>query len=264
MIDPTLWPPPVVIAHRGSRQLWPENTMHAFEQALETGVEHIETDVHVSSDGVVHCLHDHNIDRTTDGNGLLSQYSAKELERFDAGFRHAPGAGYPFRGLGIRVPRFEDVVAALPEVKFVVELKEDAVVEPLASLIGRTGIGQRLVVGSFSDARLARFRELTGAEVPVSTGVAATRRWLASSRVGRHPATGASALQVPLQMRGLRVVSPRLVSIAHAAGLQVHVWTVNDPQVMSQLLVIGVDGLITDRPDVALEVVADHSSSIRD
>ena len=226
--------------------------MLAFESAVSLGVEHLETDVHVSADGVVHCIHDHTVDRTTDGSGLFSSLSSAEVSRLDAGYRHRDGSSHPFRGQGITVPVFEEVVASFPGVRVVVDLKEDAVVDPLAQLVVRAGLADRIIVGSFSDARIARFRELTGGAVPTSTGAVLSRRWLVRSRLRLVGGGNPSALQLPLQMRGVRVVDERLVDTAHEAGLQVHVWTVNDVSDAARLFAIGVDGIVTDRPDLML------------
>lgn len=256
MLDPDRWAPPVAIAHRGSRQHWPENTMAAFEAAIALGARHIETDVRVSSDGVVHCFHDVTVDRTTDGTGLLRDLTAAEIAQLDAGHRHATAEGHPFRKTGARVPTLEELLVSYPEVNVVVDVKEDDAVVPLARLVEATGAADRLIVGGFSDARIAAFREVTGGAVPTSTGPAASRSWLLASRVGRGHRGPASALQLPLQMRGVRVVDQRLVDAAHERGVQVHVWTVNDPAQMQALFDMGVDGVVTDRIDLCLDLIS--------
>jgi glycerophosphoryl diester phosphodiesterase len=255
MLDPERWNTPVAIAHRGSRLLWPENTMLAFSSAVEVGARHIETDVRVTADGVVHCIHDASIDRTTNASGPFSQHTSQEIARLDAGFGHATSEGYPFRSAGVRIPTFEELAKSFPEIHVVVDLKEDAVVEPMADLVRRLAIGERLIVGSFSDARLARFRDLTDGAVPTSVGSTRARSWLLASRVGQGLSGPGSALQLPLQRGGVRAVDRKLVDAAHSRGLQVHVWTINDPEQMRDLIEIGVDGIVTDRIDLLLEVV---------
>jgi len=235
--------------------LWPENTMVAFAGAIEMGARHVETDVRVSADGVVHCIHDVSVDRTTDASGPVSVFTSEEISMLDAGFGHASQEGYTFRGSGAAIPRFEELITSFPDVHVVVDLKEDAVVEPLADLVERLDIGERLIVGSFSDARLARFRELTDGTVPTSVGSTTARSWLLASRVGRGLSGPGSALQLPLQRGGVRVVDRRLVDAAHARGLQVHVWTINEPNQMQELIEIGVDGIVTDRIDLLLELL---------
>ncbi len=228
--------------------------MMAFESAISLGVEHVETDIRVSADGTVFCLHDHTVNRTTDGFGALSSFSADEVARFDAGYRHRQGSQYPYRGEGNKVPTFEEVAFSFPQVAIVVDMKEDSVVAPFAALVRKTGLGPRLIVGSFSDDRIERFRALTDGEVATSTGADLSRRWLMKSRIGMPGGGGPSALQLPLQMRGLRLVDQKLVDVAHAAGLQVHVWTVNDVDQARRLFGMGVDAIVTDRPDLMLGI----------
>jgi glycerophosphoryl diester phosphodiesterase len=249
-LDQARWPSPVPIAHRGSRLLWPENTLRAFSGALELGYRHLETDLHLTADGVLVCIHDHTVDRTTDGTGEVASFTLTELKALDAGYRHAGDGGFPFRGQGIDVPTFEEVVTAFPEAHFVVDLKVDGLAAPLAELVERLGLHERLLVGAFSDERLDEFRRLTGGEVATSTGPLLSRLWVLTSRVGRGGGGEAQALQLPTQLRGVRVVDEKLVKAAHDAGLQVHVWTVNRKEEMIRLLALGVDGLVTDRPDL--------------
>jgi len=252
------WSPPVAIAHRGSRLLWPENTMEAFAGAVSLGFRHLETDLHLTSDGVLVCHHDLTVDRTTDGSGNVGDLTFAQLNSLDAGYRHVGVGGHGFRGIGVRVPALEEAVLAFPGVSFVVDLKTDRSIEPLHQLIERLGLHDRLIVGSFSDRRLREFRAFSGGRVATSTGAAASRSWLLASRIGRGAGSEASALQLPVRSRGIRVVDRRLVVSAHASGLQVHVWTVNDPVEMIALLDIEVDGIITDRPDLLKEVLVER------
>ena len=232
--------------------------MFAFESALATGVEHLETDIHVSADGVVYCIHDHTVDRTTDGTGPLASLASDVVDRLDAGYHHRDDGGFPYRGQGLGVPTFAELAISFPHARLVVDLKEDSVVGPFADLVGQLGVGQRLIVGSFSDLRIERFRQLTGGRIATSTGSATSRQWLVNSRVGRAGALWPSALQLPLQRRGLRVVDRRLVIAAHNAGIQIHVWTINDAAEMRRLLDLGVDGIMTDEVQLLGEVMAER------
>ena len=250
-----LWRAPVPIAHRGSRYLWPENTMLAFEGAVGMGYSHVETDLRMTRDGVLVCLHDSTVDRTTDGRGPVAGMSFAEVSGLDAGFRHAGAEGFPFRRRGIGVPRFEDLVTGFPSLRVVVDLKADGMAKALGGLIDLHGLHDRVIVGSYHDRRIDELRRVTGGGVATSTGSALTRMWLVASRLGRAAAGNASALQVPTQIRGMRVVDERLVRAAHRWGLQVHAWTVNHPSEMTRLLDMGVDGLVTDRPDLLRQVL---------
>ncbi|MCI0425089.1 MAG: glycerophosphodiester phosphodiesterase [Actinobacteria bacterium] len=250
------WSAPVAIAHRGSRYHWPENTLEAFAGAVSMGYRHIETDVRMTRDGVLVCIHDPTVDRTTEGVGRVAEFDFADLESLDAGHRHSKSNEYPFRGRKIRVPRLEETVASFPDTRFVLDLKADGMAMELARIIDDQDLGERVVVGSFNDRRLREVRRATSGRVPVSTGSARSRSWVAASRMGRSPVGAASALQVPKSLRGVRVVDGKLVAAAHRAGLQVHVWTVNEREEMGRLLDLGVDGLVTDRLDVLREVLA--------
>lgn len=252
------WPTPVAIAHRGSRFLWPENTMEAFAGATAMGLTHLETDLQITGDGVVVCFHDATVDRTTDGAGPLAAMTFGELAGLDAGFRHRGIDGFAHRGLGIRVPTFEELVTSFPAVRLVVDLKADGMARKLARIFEAHSLYDRVIVGSFSDRRLDEIREATANRVMTSTGSLATRRWLLASRLGRGVPGSARALQVPRHSRGVRVVDDRLVRVAHDSGLHVHVWTVNEPGEMRRLLDLGVDGLVTDRPDLLREVLEER------
>ena len=248
-------PEPVVIAHRGSRLLWPENTMTAFQQAAGYGVQFVETDLRVSADGILHCFHDAFLDRTTNGSGAIGSESARDLERLDAGFHHRIDGGYPFRGQGIGVPTFASVLEAFPDFGFIVDVKTDGVVEPLARMIKHRNLAGRLIVGSFSTERLARLREICGQEVATSTGPAETVRAIVAGRLRAWLDPFGSttvALQVPVSWYGVPVVTGELIDVAHRFGKLVHVWTINEVEEMKRLLALGVDGLITDRSDLAI------------
>lgn len=238
--------------------MWPENTMEAFSGAVGLGYQHLETDIHITRDGVPVCIHDDTVDRTTDGSGGVSEFTFAELKELDAGFRHGSHDGYAFRGKGLTVPSLEEVLVSFPDVSFVVDMKIDGCADPLAELLDRFDAHDRLIVGSFSDDRIDLFRDVSAGRVPTSTGTAQSRMWVLASRVGRGVKGEAKALQLPTQIRGVKVVDEKLVQAAHNDGLQVHVWTVNDRAEMERLLDIGVDGVITDRPDVLKELLIER------
>lgn len=257
-LDPERWRPPVAIAHRGSRVLWPENTDTSFQGAYDLGFRHFETDLHLTADGVLVCFHDPTVDRTTDSTGRVEDHSLEELLTLDAGYRHGSSEGFTYREAGVRIPTLEWLLTTLGDTSVVVDMKSDGLAGPLVALIDDLVAHDRLIVGSFSDARLAEFRELSDGRVPTSVGPTLARLWVLASRVGRGAGGEASALQLPTHMRGVRVVDKKLVAAAHDAGLQVHVWTVNTIAEMTRLLDMGVDGLITDRPDLLKELLVDR------
>lgn len=245
------WGTGQVIAHRGSRILWPENTMVAFGGSLEAGADHLETDLHLTADGRLVCFHDPTVDRTTDGRGPVGSHTLAELRRLDAGYRHRLDGRFPFRGKGLRIPTLGEVLATFPEVGLVVDVKEDGLEEPLCELLARMDAWHRVIVGGFSDLRLLKMRRMSEGRALISAGPASVRAWWLGSRIGLGGPTWFSALQIPTSSNGLQVADRRLVAAAHDRGVAVHVWTVNQPAEMDRLWAIGVDGIITDRADVA-------------
>lgn len=243
-----------VIAHRGGSRLAPENTLAAFENAARLGVDGFELDVHVSRDGRAVVIHDSTLDRTTNAAGPVSDRTAAELAQVDAGYHFSRDEGFPFRDRGVGVPTLDEVLERHPAMPVTVELKTEAAVVPALEAVRRAGATRRVLFGSFSFAALEAVRAhgfLTSASVPeVSSAVVRSRFWLAPSRRRRY-----QLLQVPEVKNGTRVVSPRFVKLARAAGLPVQVWIVDDPADMRRLGEWGVTAFISDRPDLALQAL---------
>ncbi len=238
-------PGPLAFAHRGAHGAdGPgENTMAAFAAAVDLGYRYVETDVHLTADGVVVAFHDDRLDRVTDMTGELADLPWSEVRRARVGAEGDP------------VPRLDELLASWPDLRVNIDPKHDRVVEALADVLEDAGAVGRVCCGSFSDARLATLRTRLGPELCTSLGPRGTARLAASALgapVGR-PAGG--CVQVPTHVKGRRLVTPRFVRRAHALDLQVHVWTIDDPDTMGELLDLGVDGLMTDRADLLREVL---------
>lgn len=238
--------------------LWPENTDTSFRGAYDLGYRHFETDLHLTVDGVIVCFHDPTVDRTTDSTGRVEDLTLEQLQTLDAGYRHGTPDGFTYRESGVKVPTLEWLLTTFSDTSVVLDVKSDGLAEPLAALIDDLGAHERLIVGSFSDRWLAEFREITHGRVPTSVGPMTARMWVLASRVGRGVGGDASALQLPTHVRGVRVIDQRLVDAAHTADLQVHAWTVNTITEMTRLLDMGVDGLITDRPDLLKDLLVER------
>jgi glycerophosphoryl diester phosphodiesterase len=249
-------PRPIAIAHRGGAEELPENTLAAFDAAVALGYRHLETDAHLSSDGVVFSFHDHILDRITDRRGRLREVSAAVIAEADAGYHFSPdGASHPLRGAGLRIPTMEQLLTRWQHVFVNIDVKSDAVVEPLTRLLAELDAFDRVCIGSFSDDRLRRVRRLTRGRVCTSMGPAGvTAAWM-GSRAGRMPRLRADCLQVPVRARRMVIVDRRFVDAAHRAGLQVHVWTVDDAAEMTRMLDLGVDAIMTDRPRLLRDVL---------
>ncbi|MBA3886019.1 MAG: glycerophosphodiester phosphodiesterase [Acidobacteria bacterium] len=255
--------PPLVFAHRGGAALRPENTIAAFDYGLSLGADGLEFDVHLSRDEVVVIHHDPTLERTTSGRGRLDARTADELAALDAGqwfvAREAPDAGYPHRGQGFGVPRLSAVLARYPAIPIIIELKGNnpRLARRVIDDIRTADALARVSLGGFSQPVLHAAREYEP-RIRTGAGREETRWALYRSWIGWAPRRPAfREFQVPERAGGTRIVGPRFVACAHRAGLPVHVWTVNDAAEMRRLLAWGVDGLITDRPDVAVQVVKD-------
>ena len=250
---------PLVIAHRGGGGLRPENTLEAFRHAAALGADWLELDVHRLADGAVVVLHDETVDRTTDGTGDVHAMTLEQVKALDAGHDWSTdgGATFPYRGRGLRIPTLDEVLDAVPEAHLLIELKDDdpALAEAVAARIRHHRAEHRVVVASFHDRALQHFRRVAP-EVPTGLARGEALRFVILQRLGLtafHRPAG-FALQVPEYQGPLKVFSAGLVRLAHDRGLEVHVWTVNDPRKMEQLWMAGADGLVTDRPDLALQV----------
>lgn len=255
-------PLPIAFAHRGGSQLWPENTMVSFQGAVGLGCRYLETDVHLSKDGTLVTIHDATVDRTTDGSGLVRALPLVELKRLDAGYRFSPDGGrtYPFRGQNVTIPTLAEVVEALPHAFLNIDLKQHdaATVEAMAVFIEERGLHDRLLIASFADGIIKAFRRRMEGRVATAAAGWETRRFWLASRLGLTALMRPTydALQVPPRMGRMAVVERRLLAAAHRCGLQVHVWTVDEAAEMRRLLALGVDGIMSDRPDLLLEVLA--------
>lgn len=251
---------PIRLAHRGSRVLWPENTAPAFQGAADLGYRYIETDVRITRDGVVVVFHDETLERTTNGSGRVVDWEFADLRRLDAAWSFRPEDGYPRRGEGIGIISLEEALATWPDIHFNIDLKSRHMEWAVADVIMKLGRADSTLIGGFSDRRIARFRRISQGRVATSAGpVTVSRMWLAS-RAGRTIRSKVVAFQVPYDSRLLRL-DRRYIAAIHDAGAQVHAWTVNDAPDMERLLDMGVDGIVTDRPDILNDVVAGRRGS---
>lgn len=222
-----------------------ENSLAAFRRAVAEGYHYLETDVHATSDGVVVVHHDPALDRTTDRSGAVARLPWQEVRAAKIGGREP-------------VSRLEEVLEELPDALFNIDVKAEGAIEPLVATLRRTNAFGRVCVASFSEARLARVRRSAGERVLTSMGTGAIARlWTA----GRLPAfvrgrRGHQRIaQVPLRQGRVTVVDRRLIDAARRRGIEVHVWTIDDAAQMNELIDLGVDGLMTDRPEVLRDVL---------
>ncbi len=248
---------PQVFAHRGGRALGPENTIEAFERGLRAGADGLELDVRLSADGQPVVIHDATLDRTTDAVGPVRRRTAAELARVDAAARFEQEGRLPLCGTGIGIPTLAEVLDRFPDRRVIIEMKDNLTElgEAVARLVRRANAVERVCAAGFGPLPLRAARrllpEMATSACQSEVRMALYRSW-AMWPVKRPPYQG---YQVPESAGRLRVVSPRFVRHARDAGLQVQVWTVDHEADMRRLLEWGVHALITDRPDVAAEIV---------
>jgi len=258
---------PLFFAHRGGSLLRPENTMPAFEHGMSFGADALELDIQQTRDGELVVIHDPTLDRTTSGSGPVASHSLDELRAIDAGYRFTPdgGATFPYRGQGVAIPTLRQVFERFPDTRINIDLKESTPDREarLWALIQEFAAEDRICAGCFTHAALVRFRRLTGGRVATSASPREVRGFVLAALSHTtnwwlRPAY--DALQVPDTYGSVRIVSRTTVEAAHRLGVDVHVWTVDDRGQMEALLALGVDGLMTDRPDILADVLTDESS----
>ena len=225
----------MAIAHRGYSSRYPENTMAAFQAAVDMGFGYVETDVHATADNMIVAFHDETLNRVGNLDGAIPSMDWSEVRKVEIGSE--------------RIPRLREILDAWPELKVNIEPKHDGAVEPLLDELRKSNAWDRVCIGSFSSRRLRSIREAAGAKLCSSMGKdEVIRLWLAGFRlpVGQF---AADCVQVPLSHRGIAVVTSNFINAAKNRNLPIHVWTINDRKEMNRLLDLGVDGIMTDRAD---------------
>lgn len=244
---------PLVIAHRGGAKEAVENSWESLEHTWDLGVRHYETDVQLSADGEVMLMHDDDLQRCYGQPGDVSDYSFEELTNF-------PNAS------GQPMPRLRDVLAEYPDMYFNIDAKTDAVTQPLLSVLEEEGALDRTLVSSFSEKRLREVRQSDLPGLSTSLGVGGVAKLVGASASGGSAQgwgvpgidKGVRAAQVPTERSGIPIVTKRFIATAHRAGLAVHVWTIDDVDEMNRLFDWGVDGIVTDVPSVAKQILIER------
>jgi glycerophosphoryl diester phosphodiesterase len=232
------WPGPLAFAHRGGASDNPENTLPAFQHAIDLGYTYLETDVHATSDGVLVAFHDADLDRTCDRPGRIDELPWSEVSQARVDGREP-------------IPLFDDLMEAFPTARVNIDCKADSGVDALIAALERHACLDRVCVGSFSDSRLRRIRGRVGHGLCTSFGPVQ----IGMFRIGLPVPWGGHCAQVPVQQGPVTVVSEGTVARAHERGYQVHVWTIDDADEINRLLDLGVDGIMTDRPVVLKDVL---------
>ena len=256
-------PDVLVIAHQGGDGIWPGDTLYAYTKAVELGADVLEMDAHLTKDGEIVLMHDEKVDRTTDGTGLIEDLTLAELKKLDAAYQWSndDGKTFPFRGQGIQVPMLKELFEKFPDMRYLIEIKltENPIAKPFCDLIREYHMQENVIVGSFHDEAMKNFRETcpevaTGASQGEVTSFVILGKIFLSGWVSPKY----QDLQVPWEKsesKGIQIMTQRFIREAHSKNLHVEPWTVNDPELMKQYIEWGVDGIITDRPDLLIEVL---------
>ena len=252
---------PITFAHRGARLLHPENTLPAFRAAVARWrTDMLELDVHATRDGELVVSHDPTVQRCTDGHGRIAEHSLAELQRLDAGFHFSPDGGrsYPFRGEGVRLPTFREVLRAFSDTRLNVEVKAEAsgIESAVASLIRSEGAARRVCLGSELDPLAERLVE-AAPEVCAFYPRDALTQLVLAIKSGEEPPDDPrfQVLDMPLDYGEVRLVDGPFLDATTRLGRWVNVWTIDDPDTMRTLVSLGVGGIMTDRPDLLREVL---------
>ena len=251
------------IAHRGGRGLSPEHTIFAHKKALEVGADVLELDVHSTKDGEVVVSHDPTVDRTTDGKGLVNELMLSEIKRLDAGYSFAIKRGnkeeYPFRGKGLFIPALQEVFSEFPNQRINIEIKqfEPQIEDALFRIIKEMNMIDNVLVVSENNEAIKRFRKISKGAIATGASVAEVRRFVIFMRLKMMPLyiPAADAFQIPEYHGDYHLLTEEFIKKAHKKNIKIHVWTVNEKEDMERLIKMGVDGIITDYPDLLNEVI---------
>lgn len=257
---------PLVMAHQEGADLAPSNTLAAFHHAVELGVDMIELDIHQTKDGELVVIHDDTINRTTNGEGKVNELRLEEIQSYDAGYHFKDLEGnYSYRGEDVVIPTLEAVFKEMPQdMRYTIEIKDsnhpdlyEAIGKKLWQLMTQYDVENNVVIGSFDQNILQMMTDMTNGKAIVSAGEEEVRKFVILHKLGLHTlyTTQADSIEMPTKASGINLMDERLIRVAQTRGIDVHYWTVNDRETMKQLIDLGVDGIITDRPDIKIELL---------
>lgn len=246
-------PHPLVIGHRGCAGEAPENTLASFERGIADGADILETDVHLTRDGVPVLIHDERVERCTEGKGAVRTLALAELQQLDAGYRFRESEAAPARDMGHRIPTLSEALEAFPSTRFNLELKEDlaGIVDRSLDVVASLGRASDVLVTAEDDALMQQIRGAVasrGLDIALGACLSEVVSFVRAAAEGGEPAAGPMALQIPARFGDRPLASAALIDFAHARDVQVHVWTINDPEEIEALLALGADGIVSDFP----------------
>lgn len=258
---------PLVIAHGGGGHLAPSNTMAAFKHAYELGADVLEFDIHMTADGHLVVIHDPTINRTTNGTGRVSKMTLQQIQSYDAAysFRDLNGS-YSYRGKGVTVPTVDEVFATIndPDMLYNIEIKDsnephlyNEISEKLWNLIQDYGLEENVIIASFDQAIIEMVLEASDGKALVSGGRDEITKFVIFHKLFLNGLyrQNVHALQMPTKEGDINLADVKLIRGAQRRGMHVHYWTINDPETMKQLIDLGADGILTDRPDLLIQLL---------
>jgi glycerophosphoryl diester phosphodiesterase len=258
---------PLVIAHQGGELLAPSNTLTSFKHAVDLGVDVLEFDIHITKDGHLVTIHDPTVERTTNGKGNVHDLTLDEVQKLDAGYRFEDLDGkLSYRGKGAYIPALEEVFQSFPNMKMVIEIKDDNPVErvpeiseKLWTLIQKYQKEDQVVVASFDQKIINQFEEVSDGKVALSAGEDEIRKFIIFKKLflANLYTPNADVFQIPTKESIFNLASPSIMKEAARRNVNIQYWTIDDKETMRSLLEDGADGIITNRPDLMLEVLAE-------
>jgi glycerophosphoryl diester phosphodiesterase len=242
------------IAHRGGKGIGPENTIYTFKKAFELGIDILEMDIHSTSDSILVVIHDHSVNRTTNGDGLVLDFNLEELSQLNAGYywTENDSLDFPFRKLNIPIPTLEDVISLFPNTKLNIEIKQDLpfIPENLCQLIYKYNLEKNVLIGSFIDGIIEEFRDICP-EVATSANISNVKILYGLNLI--HLAWIYSppfeVIELPPYYKDSFILDQQFINTLHKKNIPVYVWTINTPNEMNRLIKLNVDGIITDYPN---------------
>lgn len=258
----------LAIAHRGGANIAPEETMAAFQESADLGVDILEFDVHMTSDNVPVVIHDPTVDRTTNGEGTVNEMSLEEIKQLDAGYNFQDRNGeYSYRGQEVEIPTVEEVFQAFPDYKFLIELKDtndselyEPMIQEMWNIIQEYEMEDQVIIASFDHDINERFQEVSNYGVAIGAGEQEVTPYVVWHilRLNGFANVNADALQLPVEQFGIDLADSNLLNASEERNIDVYYWTINDSETMQELIDKEVDGIMTDNPDILIDLLEEN------
>jgi glycerophosphoryl diester phosphodiesterase len=259
-----------VIAHQGGNLLSPSSTIVGFDKAVELGVDVLEYDIHITEDGHLVLIHDPTVDRTTNGTGKVEDLTLDEIQELDAGYSFKDLEGnFSYRGKDVYIPTLEEVFQRYGDMLHNIEIKDDnpkdreeELLKKLWGLIQQYKLEDKVLIASFDHELIKRFNDLTNGKVAVSGGKSEVTKFVILNKFFLAPfyRPTVDAVQIPTESSGFNLKTKNLAKGTARLNMHLHYWTINDEETMRELLEVGATGIITDRPDILMEVVKEYKN----